>query len=132
MTTAAGPGWLQILLSAIGLLGGTGGVVAAAAVLVQRRKLKADAADVISDAAVGLVAPLKARIAELEADAVTARRGMAAANGELDRLKDSMRDLTRMMLRLRTEILSPDANLDRLREMVRTAPGPGDVNGHRL
>ncbi|MEO3930926.1 hypothetical protein ABGB07_44855 [Micromonosporaceae bacterium B7E4] len=125
--TAASPAWLQILLSVIGLLGGTGGVVAAGAVLSQRRKLKAEAADVISDAAISLVEPLHKRVAELETEVTTARRGVAAANGELDRMRDTVRDLTRMLLKLRTEILSPEASLPRLREMVRSAPG--DLNG---
>lgn len=129
---AAGSGWLPTLLSILGLLGGLGGVAAIGTVLVQRRKFRADAADVLTDTALTLVAPLKSRISELEADAATARRGMAAANGDLDRLRDSMRDLTRMFLKVRSEILSPDASLDRLREMVHSPPGPGEVNGQRL
>ncbi|MGI5144781.1 hypothetical protein ACQEVC_45440 [Plantactinospora sp. CA-294935] len=124
--SAASPAWLQILLSALGMLGGTGGVVAAAMVLVQRRKLKADTADVLTDTALTLVKPLRERVAELETEADDARRKVAATNGELDRLKDSVRDLTRMLLRLRTEILSPDADLARLRDLVRSAPG--DLN----
>jgi hypothetical protein len=128
--TAAAPVWLQVLLSVIAALGGTGGVVAAGAVLVQRRKLKADTADVLTDTALTLVKPLRERVAELEIEVTTARRGMAAANGELGQIRDSMRDLARMVVKLRTEILSPDASLDRLREMVRSTPG--DVNGQRL
>ncbi|MFC6017809.1 hypothetical protein ACFP2T_16530 [Plantactinospora solaniradicis] len=126
--TSAAPSWLQVLLSVIGLLGGTGGVVAAATVLVQRRKLKADAADVISDAAISLVEPLKIRVAELKVEADDARRRVAAANGELDRLRDLTHDLTRLLLRLRERILADPTASPELRELVRSAP-PGDVNG---
>jgi hypothetical protein len=127
--TAAAPVWLQVLLSVIGLIGGTGGVVAAATVLVQRRKLKADAADVISDAAISLVTPLKARIAELETEAKADRRRAAARDHELDRIRDALRDLTRLMLRLREKILADPTASPELREMVHSAPGSGEVNG---
>lgn len=126
MTTAS-PGWLQVLLSVLGVLGGTGGVVAAGTVLVQRRKLKADAADVISDAALSLVAPLKSRIAELETEAAADRRRAAATAGELGRVKDALHDLTRLMLRVREAILADPTASDQLRDLVRSAPG--DVNG---
>jgi outer membrane murein-binding lipoprotein Lpp len=126
---AAGSGWLPTLLSVLGLLGGLGGVAAIGTVLVQRRKFKADAADVISDAAISLVAPLRARVAELETEADGARRKVVAAKGEVDRLRDKIGDMTRLLLRLRDRILADPTASPELREMVRSAPGPGDVNG---
>ena len=121
--TAAAPVWLQVLLSVIAALGGTGGVVAAGAVLVQRRKLKADTADVLTDTALTLVKPLRERVAELETEADDARRKVAQANGELERLRDLTHDLTRMLLRLREKILADPTASQELRDMVRSAPG---------
>lgn len=122
--------WVQILITVVGLLGGAGGIAAVATVAVQRRKLKADTADVLTDTALQLVEPLKARVRELEGEVQTTRRSAVAANSEVERLRDSVRDLATVVRRWRAEILAPDATLEHLREMVRTVPAaPPPANG---
>lgn len=139
---AVGTGWVQILLSVLGLLGGAGGVVAATTVLLQRRKFKADAAHVITNTALTLVEPLTKRVKELEAEATGARRETAsahreataarheaeAAKSEIADLRTALAELTRMAQRWRTAIFAPDASVDKLRVMVSAEPG-GATNG---
>jgi hypothetical protein len=112
---------VQILLSTVGLLGGTGGVTAIAAVLLQRRKFRADAADVLTDTALTLVAPLRARVAELEAETLRARRQAEAARDELSQLRAAVHEVTAMMHRWRAAILAPDATVEELRRIVATS-----------
>lgn len=127
----AGPGWVQILLSVLGALGGVAGVGTIATVLVQRRKLRADTADVLTDTALALVEPLRERIGELETEVRGTNRRARGLSDELDRMREAARDLTTLMRRWRSEILAPDASLEHLREMVQTAPGP-PINGRQL
>ena len=130
----AGPPWVQILLSVLGVLGGAGGITAIATVVLQRRKFKADAADVITDTALTLVDPLRQRVKELEAEAAGARKETAsahqeaaAARAEIREFRSAITELTGMMRRWRAAILAPDASLDALRVMVTSEPG---TNGH--
>ncbi|MFC0504209.1 hypothetical protein [Micromonospora costi] len=131
---AAGGSWVQTLITVIGLLGGAGGIAALAATLLQRRKIRADAADVITDTALTLVAPLRERVAELETEAAGARREATAArmqaeqaNVEMSDLRTVVQELTGMLTRWRDEVLAtagaPDAEaaLARLRIMVSAA-----------
>ncbi len=115
----------------IGAVGGLGGIAAATTVLAQRRKLRAEAAGAITnaageltDTALELMDPLRSRIRERESEVRTTKRSAASANDEVERLRDSVRDLTTLMRRWRAEILAPDANLDALRRMVQTVPEP--------
>lgn len=130
--------WAQVLISALGVVGGLGGIGAVAGVLSQRRKLKADAAGVLTDTALELVEPLRVRIRELESEAASSRRATATVNGELDQMRRSARDATAALqeatatLRAwRAAILSPTASLDGLRHMVSADPGVGPARNGR-
>lgn len=134
-----GPPWVQILMTLVGVLGGAGGLAAAAGVILQRRKYRADAADVLTDTALVLIEPLKSRVAELEQETTTARRKAAeageqadkagrqfaqareqaeAANVEIAEMRDSLAEVLRMLERWRAAVLDPAATLERLRMMV--------------
>lgn len=130
---AAGGSWVQTLITVVGLLGGAGGIAALAATLLQRRKIRADAADVITDTALTLVEPLRTRVAELETEAAGARREATAAreqaeqaNIEISDLRAVVRELTGLLTHWRQAVLEtagardPEAALARLRVMVST------------
>jgi alkylation response protein AidB-like acyl-CoA dehydrogenase len=114
----AGPSWVQILLSIIGILGGTGGVGAMATVLLQRRKFHAEAADVLTDTALILVQPLKLRVAELEAETIVARQQVEKAAQEVSELRAAVREATAMIRRWRSAILAPNATIGQIRTLV--------------
>lgn len=122
-TPPAGPPWVQILLSVVGVLGGVGGITAIATVVLQRRKFKADAADVITDTALTLVEPLKTRVSELQSEVRDARHQAKAANAEVAELRVAVQEMTRMIRRWRAAIFAPDATIDRLRVMASADPG---------
>lgn len=129
----AGNGWVATLITLVGVLGGAGGLAALTATVLQRKKIKADAADVITDTALTLVEPLRARVTELETEVSGTRRQVAdtrenleAANGELREMRTTVREMTALMLSWRDEIMQtvhapdPAAALERLRVMVST------------
>ncbi|MEO3779236.1 hypothetical protein ABGB16_20795 [Micromonospora sp. B11E3] len=121
MTTEQAPGspqWAQILISALGLLGGAGGLSVLATVLVQRRKLRADAAGALTEVALTLVQPLRSRVAELEAEALEVREQMAASQREIQRLRATVWELTRTLERWRAAIMAPHATVQRIRLAV--------------
>ncbi|MEV4628839.1 hypothetical protein AB0J90_21480 [Micromonospora sp. NPDC049523] len=124
---SAGPPWIQILLSVVGLLGGTGGVTAIATVALQRRKFRADAAEVLTDTALTLVDPLKTRVGELEAEIQRARRQAAVASREIRELRDAVQELTALIRRWQRAIFAADATIERLREYILASEsgGPG-------
>jgi hypothetical protein len=95
---------LQFVISLIGALGGLSGLGVGVGVLTQRRKLKADAADVLTDTALTLVAPLRAELDNVRGEMAAARREATA--------------LTETLRRWRWAILDPRAELDALRRMV--------------
>ncbi|WP_431728568.1 hypothetical protein [Verrucosispora sp. TAA-831] len=132
---ADGPSWVQTLLSILGLVGGAGGIAAVATTLIQRRKVRADAADVLTDTALVLVTPLRERVAELEAEAAGARREVtstrteiAQAHSEVGDLRAAVRELTGLLATWRDAVLStagtpdPEGALLRLRLMVSDGP----------
>jgi hypothetical protein len=89
---------VQAVTAIIGAVGGLGGLGALVASVLGRRKLKAEAADVITDTALTLVEPLQRRVRELEAEAEQARRkwrefadGMADALALIRRWRIAMR-----------------------------------------
>ncbi|MFI7073550.1 hypothetical protein [Micromonospora sediminicola] len=130
-----GGSWVSTVITIIGLVGGAGGVAALVATIMQRKKIKADAADVITDTALTLVEPLRARVTELEVEVkgartqVNAAREQAeAAQSEIGDLRATVRELTRMLKSWRSAIVraaaaeDPGTALQQLRVMV-TAEG---------
>lgn len=115
----AAPQWLQILLSVLGLLGGAGGLAAIAAVVVQRGKFRAEAADLLTDTALTLVQPMRARMAELEAEAQTAREQLRALDERTRRLQLTVVELRATLDRWYALIFAPDATLRSIRYAVR-------------
>ncbi|MER7456764.1 hypothetical protein [Micromonospora sp. NPDC126480] len=115
----AAPQWLQILLSVLGLLGGAGGLAAIAAVVVQRGKFRAEAADLLTDTALTLVQPMRTRMAELEAEAQTAREQLRASDERTRRLQATIVELRAMLDRWYALIFAPDATLRSIRYAVR-------------
>ncbi|MFI5839466.1 hypothetical protein ACIA8K_07100 [Catenuloplanes sp. NPDC051500] len=99
------------ILTAIAALGGMLGAAGGFAVLAQRRKLRADAADVITDTALTLVTPLRERVAELEDQTRTATANVRELSGAVALMTDELR-------RWRAAILSPHVSRDELRAMV--------------
>ncbi|GIG92495.1 hypothetical protein [Plantactinospora endophytica] len=125
----SGPPWIQILLSAIGILGGGGGVASVAAVLLQRRRFRADAADVLTDTALTLVQPLKVRVAELEAETIVARQQVEKASREVSELRTAVGEATMMIRRWRMAILAPNATIGQIRSLVSdTRPWYDDIH----
>lgn len=122
-----GPPWVQTLIAVVAVIGGGGGLAALATVVLQKRKFKADAADVLTDTALTLLDPLKAELRDVRSE-------LAAAKGNVVELSDTVSGLTAVLRRWRAAILSmpvPAREQDvlRLREMVTserfasTAPG---------
>ncbi|KAB1131425.1 hypothetical protein F6X68_28080 [Micromonospora sp. AMSO12t] len=118
-TAPAAPHWVQVLLSVLGVLGGTGGLAVIATVIVQRGKFKADAADTLTDAALTLVQPLRTRVAELEEAALLTRAQLDSAREQERQLRATVWDLRQTLDRWREAILAPDATLRRVRALVR-------------
>ncbi|MFD6565637.1 hypothetical protein [Micromonospora profundi] len=112
------PGWVQVLISLLGILGGTTGLAAIATVVVQRGKFKADAADTLTEAALTLVQPLQSRITELEGQAISARSELGLLREQVNQLQFVVRALTRTLDRWRTAIRAPDATLRKVRAVV--------------
>ncbi|WP_405109926.1 hypothetical protein OG559_29460 [Micromonospora sp. NBC_01405] len=120
------PYWAQLMISMLGMLGGAGGLAVLATVTVQRRKLKAETAGALTDAALALVQPLRARVAELEAEALTVRDQLTASQRELQELRSTVWDLTRTLERWREVIMTPGATIRRVQSLVaedHRAPG---------
>lgn len=115
----AAPQWLQVLLSVLGLVGGAGGLAAIAAVVVQRGKFRAEAADLLTDTALTLVQPMRTRMAELEAEAQVAREQLRASDERARRLQTTIVDLRAMLDRWYALIFAPDATLRSIRYAVR-------------
>ncbi|MFI7609458.1 hypothetical protein ACIBTV_30695 [Micromonospora sp. NPDC049366] len=116
--TPAAPQWVQALISGLAALGGASGLAAIAAVVIQRGKFKADAADTLTDAALTLVQPLRTRVSELEHEALVAREELATMRVQVQQLQAAVRTLRRTLDRWRTAVMSPDATLRRVRATV--------------
>jgi chromosome segregation ATPase len=112
------PQWLQVLLSVLGILGGSTGLAAIATVMVQRGKFKADAADTLTEAALTLVQPLQARITELEREALDARSELGSLRDQVNHLQFAVQMLSRTLERWRAAIGAPDATLRKVRAVV--------------
>ncbi|MCW3816372.1 hypothetical protein ONA91_18160 [Micromonospora sp. DR5-3] len=116
--TPGSPYWAQVLISTLGLFGGASGLGVLATVAVQRRKLKADTAGALTDAALALVQPLRTRVAELENEALAVREELAASQRELQELRATVWDLSRTLDRWREAILAPGATMRRIQALV--------------
>ncbi|MEH0827075.1 MULTISPECIES: hypothetical protein [unclassified Micromonospora] len=116
---SAAPEWVQVVLSVLGVLGGASGLAAIAAVVAQRGKFKAEAADVLTDAALTLVEPMRVRVSELEAEAQAAREQLRASREQTQRATATLADLHAMLDRWYVLIFAPDATLRSIRSAVR-------------
>ncbi|MGK5737901.1 hypothetical protein [Micromonospora sp. URMC 103] len=125
--TPAAPHWVQALLSGLGVLGSAGGLAAVVAVIVQRGKFKADAADTLTDAALTLVQPLRTRVCELEREALASREEIATMRQEVHQLQAAVRTLRRTLERWRAAVMAPDATLRRVRATVAETIEPDDL-----
>ncbi|MER7440368.1 hypothetical protein [Micromonospora avicenniae] len=123
----AAPHWLQTVLSALGVLGSAGGLAAIAAVIIQRGKFKADAADTLTDAALTLVQPLRARVCELEREALASREELATMRSRVLQLEAAVRSLRRTLEKWRAAVMAPDATLRRIRAIVAESAEPPDL-----
>src|ERR1700754_2037565 len=97
-------GWIQVLTSALSVVGAGGGLGAVATAILRRRATNAEAADVITDTALVLVEPLKQRIRDLE--------------NEVRELQRTVKDALAELGRLRAALLDPAANLEDLRALA--------------
>lgn len=102
---------VQQLLAVITAVGGVSGIGAFITVLLQRKKIRADAADVITDTALTLVEPLQKRVTSLEVEAEEMRR-------KYRRLSDKFDAVLRVLHRWRDAMLDAAVSRDRLREMA--------------
>ncbi|MCZ7440803.1 hypothetical protein O7598_31085 [Micromonospora sp. WMMC241] len=115
--------WVETATTVVGALGGAVGAAGGLAVLASRKKIRAEAADVLTDTALTLLEPLKVRVHELEAEVKTTRDNMVE-------LSDSVSGLTATLRRWRAAILHPDAKVEALRKMVTGEPvGAGREQG---
>jgi hypothetical protein len=126
--------WISIISTVIAGLGGAGGIAAAVLVFSQRRKLKAEAADVIADSAVGLLAPYREELTRLGHDLAAARAETADARHEarharreMSRARDEAQELADTLRRWRMAILRPGVSIEELRSMV--SSGESGANG---
>ncbi|HEU4422075.1 MAG TPA: hypothetical protein VFR67_05985 [Pilimelia sp.] len=123
--------WFELLLST-GVVGGVAGLLGSLiGGLLQRPKVKADAVkakadavDALTNAALKQVDELQERTRDAEQAAKDARQQVRLLSVEIDRALATLRTW-------RAAILSPAADLERLREMVRAETGPA-TNGRPL
>lgn len=102
--------WVGTATTAVGAIGAAIGAAGGLTVFFQRKKFRADAADVITDTALTLLEPLKNQVIYLEAS-------LATTKTQLGEVSDALSDITSMMRRWRRAILGP-ATREELREMV--------------
>ncbi|GGK89073.1 hypothetical protein [Mangrovihabitans endophyticus] len=103
---------VQDITTIIGALGGASGLAALVASFLGRRKIRAEAADVITDTALTLVEPLQKRVRELDAE-VTRARSLAREAA------DALADALSLIRRWRSAIVSQVVTREQLREMAR-------------
>ena len=81
------PDWLMVLLGA--MIGAVPGVYA---IIAGRHKVKAEASRIVTDTAVGLLAPLQARIDRLEAMVVRLEEKVQQLESDNDELSRQVRE----------------------------------------
>lgn len=108
---------MSIVLTA---LGGAGGIASLILVRRQSGKLRADASQVLTSAAVSLVAPLEGRLRSAEERAAEAERRAQSADAALQRVEIEALRLRYVLQRWYTAIMNPTAVIEQVREMVNT------------
>lgn len=126
---------VQVATTVIGVLGGIGGSAALVGQIFQRRKIRAETADVLTDTALTLVEPLQKRVQEVTAEAREAREETRQsreetrqAREEMGELRESLGEVIAMLRRWRAAVLNPHVTREELQEMVR-AESPPSPNG---
>ncbi|WP_238453717.1 hypothetical protein [Micromonospora sp. ATA51] len=119
LAATSAPQWVQVLLSVLGVLGGTSGVAAIATVVAQRGKFKAEAADMLTDAALTLVQPMRLRVSELEAEAQAAREQLRISREQTQRATATLTELHATLDRWYALIFAAGATLQGVRSAVR-------------
>lgn len=109
----------QFIIALTGALGGLTGMGTGLAIFLQRKKFRAEAADVITDTALTLVEPLQRRVKEVSAEASEAREATRLARAEVAELRESLTDVLAMLRRWRIAVLSPHVTREELHVMVR-------------
>lgn len=117
-----------VIIAVVGALGGLGGAGAFVTVFLQRKKFKAEAADVLTDTALTLVEPLQARVRELETEARATRTEVRNATTEARTLKNELHDVIAVLRRWRSAVLTSSITREELERMVREDTLP-TVNG---
>lgn len=117
------------MLSGLGvvltILGGSSGIASLLLVRRQRSKLGADAAQVVSAAAVAMVKPLEERLSSAEDRAGRAEQRAYSAEQRAFRAEQTLtaveadaHQLRSMLVRLQRAIMDPGATVEWLRELV--------------
>lgn len=113
------------IIAVIGGLGGLGGVGAFVNVFLQRRKFRAEAADVLTDTALTLVEPLQTRVRELENEVRVTRAEVRDATADARTLKNELVDALALLRRWRMAVLNPSISRADLERMVTEDALPG-------
>ena len=110
---------LGVVLTLVATVSGGGSLLL---VRRTRRKLDADAAQVVSGAAVTLVKPLEERLERMEARATRAEERATSAEERLRVVETRAHRLGLVLKSWREAIMDPAATLERLRDMVGQGP----------
>ena len=102
---------VQDITTIIGAVGGLGGLSALVASFLTRKKVRAEAADVITDTALTLVEPLQRRVRELDVEVTELRSKVRSAT-------DVLADAMSLIRRWRASMLSTAVTRDELRLMA--------------
>lgn len=117
-------GWVQILLTAVGIVFGGGTMAVLVNAFTGRKARKADVTDRMSDQALKWVEQFQEEAANARREAVDARRELAEVRQEMRTVRIEAEALARELRNLRLEIMSPSTSLERLRAIVE-----GSANG---
>lgn len=115
-------GWLAAVAAVFLAIGGGSGIASLVLVHRQGRKLKADASEVLTKAAVTMVEPLERRLADSE-------RRLAESEGRVELLQTALDEaladahrVRRLYQRIQRAVMDPAATIDWVRELVGQEP----------
>lgn len=114
----------QQIAAFVAAFGGGAVLVETVKSLFQRGKMDADAAKTITDAATQLLAPLQARVEELEEDVTTLREKLSGAQDDLAEARAQLRDTLR-------QLQSATWELEQLRRRVQRSNDALDARDER-